>query len=484
MKTATKNIVVDLLWTLLFAALAAVLLLLTPEQSHGEEANHATPQTVQPLLLEFYSDWCGPCRSMTTTVEALVRDGYAVRRVNIDENPSLARRYGITSIPCFVAVADGQELDRVVGTTSYERLVVMAKRRPAKVDVRFKSRLKVPTPAWRYERPIGHRAAVVRIFCRNGATTLAIGSGTLVKWGGRLVVLTARHVIKGAKNIIIESCTGRTHRARIVKVDTLWDCAVLELDGKPEDVEPAEVELDNDALQREGSRLESCGYGPDGRLACNSGLFLGYRRSTETLRGPDDWIVISGHAREGDSGGPVFNKRGRLVGVLWGTDGRKVVCVQAGRIHALLDAAVPIRAVEQQVVLQRAPTPPKRPQCLPQPPLVTVPSRPSASVAIGGGRLCEETADYAARKPVLPWRGGAQQRDSDLQSQVDALIKALELERQVRLAREATPPATVPLVPKGEMPAAEEFSPVIAGLSIVASMVGGFVIYFAATSKS
>ena len=145
-----------------------------------------------------------------------------------------------------------------------------------------------------------------------------------------------------------------------MKVDAVWDCAVLELMGQPEGVEPAEVELGNEAMQQEGNRLESCGYGPDGKLACNSGLFLGYRRSTEAPAGPDDWMVISGHARGGDSGGPVFNQRGRLVGVLWGTDGQEVVCVQAGRIHALLDAAVPAAKTivaerkSLQGILQRA----------------------------------------------------------------------------------------------------------------------------------
>ena len=77
-------------------------------------------------------------------------------------------------------------------------------------------------------------------------------------------------------------------------------------------------------MQIAGETAESCGYGPDGRLACNSGLFLGYKRSAETPDGPDDWFAISGHARGGDSGGGVFNRAGKLVGVLWGTDGQEV----------------------------------------------------------------------------------------------------------------------------------------------------------------
>ena len=77
--------------------------------------------------------------------------------------------------------------------------------------------------------------------------------------------------------------------------------------------------------------------------------FLGYKRSTQTPNGPDDWFEISGHARPGDSGGGVFNQRGRLVGVLWGTNGEVVVGVQAGRLHLLLDSALPER-IEQKVL--------------------------------------------------------------------------------------------------------------------------------------
>ena len=214
------------------------------------------------------------------------------------------------------------------------------------------------------EKPVGHRAAVVRIYCQDDMRTRSIGSGTLVRWiatdtafsrapkgsAARLVVLTARHVVADAKNIVVELFNKKTHQARVLKVDAVWDCAVLELDGKPEGVTAAEVELGEAAMQHEGSRLESCGYGPDGKLAVNTGLFLGYKRSTQTPNGPDDWFEISGHARPGDSGGGVFNERGRLVGVLWGTNGEVVVGVQAGRLHLLLDSAVP-KTIEQKALV-------------------------------------------------------------------------------------------------------------------------------------
>ena len=48
---------------------------------------------------------------------------------------------------------------------------------------------------------------------------------------------------------------------------------------------------------------------------------------------------MSGPARRGDSGGPIFNDRGRVVGILWGTDGKTVIGVQAGRLHVALEEA-------------------------------------------------------------------------------------------------------------------------------------------------
>ena len=71
----------------------------------------------QTVLLDFYSDSCGPCREMNPTVQALINAGYPVQRVNVAKNRALAAKYGIYRIPCFVMVVEGREVDRVVGMT-------------------------------------------------------------------------------------------------------------------------------------------------------------------------------------------------------------------------------------------------------------------------------------------------------------------------------------------------------------------------------
>ena len=163
-----------------------------------------------PVLLDFYADWCGPCQGMQPAVDQLAREGYDVRRVNVDQTPDLATRFGVQSVPTFVVVERGAEVDRVVGATSIERLKVKL-RLPAPLVARPQPL--APRPAWRYERPVGRFAPVVRISV-DLASGHALGSGVLVRWAGRNVVLTARHVIKDAKQIVVTLFDGQEARSQ------------------------------------------------------------------------------------------------------------------------------------------------------------------------------------------------------------------------------------------------------------------------------
>ena len=69
-------------------------------------------------MVDFWASWCGPCKMLSPTVEALAEqyEGKAlVCKVNVDEEPDLARRFGVMSIPTAVFLKNGREFDRKVG---------------------------------------------------------------------------------------------------------------------------------------------------------------------------------------------------------------------------------------------------------------------------------------------------------------------------------------------------------------------------------
>ena len=81
-----------------------------------------------PVLVDFWAVWCAPCKMLTPTVEAVAADHVGklkVAKLNVDDNPATAARYGIKGIPTLVLYKNGQEKERIVGVTSKENIVGM-----------------------------------------------------------------------------------------------------------------------------------------------------------------------------------------------------------------------------------------------------------------------------------------------------------------------------------------------------------------------
>ena len=178
-----------------------------------------------------------------------------------------------------------------------------------------------------------HPAVVRVIVPEDGATSF--GSGTLIdvreKFG---LVITNWHVVRDAKGPIeVVFPGGFTSQARALKVDSDWDLAALVIWEPP--VEPVTLA---EAAPRPGEQLTICGYGP-GIYRSATGRCTQYYSPQVGL--PQQMVELDVEARQGDSGGPIFNHRGELAGVLFGAGQGTTLGSFGGRVDSFLASLAP-----------------------------------------------------------------------------------------------------------------------------------------------
>ena len=99
----------------------------------SEQVKHVTDssfeqdvlQSTRPVLVDFWAEWCAPCRLIGPIIDEIATDFAATARVvklNVDDNTATAQRYGIKGIPTLILFNEGKEVERVVGATGKDSI--------------------------------------------------------------------------------------------------------------------------------------------------------------------------------------------------------------------------------------------------------------------------------------------------------------------------------------------------------------------------
>lgn len=95
---------------------------------HVNKDNFNSVKTSEkPVLLDFYADWCGPCRMVSPIVEEIVEQNpqYLIGKINVDQEPELAQKFHVLSIPTLVVLKDGNIISQSAGARPKADILAM-----------------------------------------------------------------------------------------------------------------------------------------------------------------------------------------------------------------------------------------------------------------------------------------------------------------------------------------------------------------------
>jgi S1-C subfamily serine protease len=199
-------------------------------------------------------------------------------------------------------------------------------------------------------KPAIPQASIFRIL--NGSEEgYSIGSGTLIDRNEHFgLVLTCGHIFdEKVQAVSVVSPAGVQYIAEVCAIDKPNDLALLWIG--PPDEQPVAV---SNELPELHDSLVSAGYGSDGVLLPNLGRVTAFAMLERNSS--SDVIEITGAARQGDSGGPMFDRHSQLVGVILGTDGGSVDGMGCERIHDLVRANADRKPSRPESLRRRRPS--------------------------------------------------------------------------------------------------------------------------------